>query len=138
MASINFEYAPGSDRVFTWPNVTGTVAVPTFVNLTDGATITVPWVPNSQNYVQLGGNRTIAFSGTPSPSDSLSLFIRQDGTGSRTLTWPTSGIDIRWPLGEEPILTTAASRMDIIELTCFDGTAGALVLYVKNMIFNAY
>jgi hypothetical protein len=115
MANINFEYASGSDRTFTWPNVTGTVAVPTFVSLSDGATITVPWVPNSHNFVQLGGNRTITFSGTPSPGESLTLILQQDGTGGRTVTYSDAMI---WPKGTQAVLTTTAFGYDIIEIRC--------------------
>jgi hypothetical protein len=39
----------------------------------------------------------------------LRLSLVQDGTGSRTITWPSA---IKWPGGTAPVLTTTASRQD--------------------------
>lgn len=134
MSTILFEYASGSDRTFTWPNVTGTVNVPTFVTLTDGATITVPWVPNSHNFVQLGGNRTITFSGTPSPGESLTLILQQDGTGGRTVTYSDALI---WPKGTQAALTTTAFGYDIIEIRCRVVSLGTPTYLGNSLSFGA-
>ena len=42
----------------------------------------------------------------------------QDGTGSRTATWPAS---VKWPSGTAPTLTTTASSVDIVSFY-YDGT----------------
>lgn len=79
------------------------------------------------NVVTLGGNRTWAFSGTPSDEEELKIRIIQDETGGRTVTWPSSGVTINWVGGGvAPVLTTTASKVDIIGLRCTDATAGAL------------
>jgi hypothetical protein len=83
------------------------------VGQTDGATITIDVDTVDVATVTLGGNRTIAFSGTPYDGQKLELRIRQDGTGGRTLTWPAS---LRWPGGVAVTLTTAASKTDYIGL----------------------
>lgn len=80
------------------------------LQLTDGATVDVDWNTHT-NYVTLGGNRIITFSNIEI-GKSMCLFVIQDGTGSRTLTWPTY---IDWN-GGEPTLKTAAGATD---LTCF-------------------
>ena len=124
--------------------VTGiTTATPTTPNpavntLADGATVTLAWAHNSINNVTLGGNRTLTISGVPAVGQSCRLFITQDGTGSRTLTWPTSGVEIQWPGSDEPILTTTAGRTDMFELTCTDATVGALVFKITGWNFNIY
>ena len=55
--------------------------------LTDGATIT-PDLNDSNNYVVvLAGNRTIANPTNITAGQSGSIFVTQDGTGSRTASW---------------------------------------------------
>lgn len=106
--------------------------------MTDGATITLAWKNGSTNTVTLGGNRTLAISGTPKNGESVIIRFKQDATGGRTITWPTSGVTINWPLGEEPLLTTEPGRADAIIITCFDETPGALVFDAYPMPFNLY
>ena len=49
---------------------------------------------------------------------SLTLLVFQDGTGSRTITWPAS---VKWGNAGAPTLTTTASKMDMISLFTVDG-----------------
>lgn len=44
----------------------------------------------------------------------INWFITQDGTGSRTMTWPTS---FKWPGGSAGVLSTAASSVDLLVAT---------------------
>jgi len=83
--------------------------------LTDGATITPDFGANQNFTVTLGGNRTLA---NPSnvTSDKVgqvgSIFVVQDGTGSRTLSFGSN-----WDFigGTAPTLSTAASAVDRID-----------------------
>jgi hypothetical protein len=83
--------------------------------LTDGATITPDFEANQNFTVTLGGNRTLA---NPSnvTSDKVgqvgSIFVVQDGTGSRTLSFGSN-----WDFigGTAPTLSTAASAVDRID-----------------------
>lgn len=50
----------------------------------------------------------------------LTLFVTQDATGSRTITWPAS---VKWSGGTIPTLTTAANKIDVIVLTTYDNGA---------------
>ena len=80
--------------------------------LTDGATIT-PDLADSNNYsVTLGGNRTLANPTNITAGQSGSIFVTQDGTGSRTLAYGTN-----WDFagGTAPTLSTAASSVDRID-----------------------
>jgi len=80
--------------------------------LTDGATIT-PDLADSNNYsVTLGGNRTLANPTNTTAGQSGSIFVSQDGTGSRTLAYGTN-----WDFagGTAPTLSTAASSVDRID-----------------------
>lgn len=58
--------------------------------LSDGATVTIDVAGNKKRFeVTLGGNRTFELSNTTNQSGKIILIrIIQDGTGSRTVTWP--------------------------------------------------
>lgn len=51
-------------------------------------------------------------------ADSMTVMLRQDGTGSRTVTWPGS---VEWPGSIAPVLATAANEVDVITLFTLDG-----------------
>lgn len=46
-------------------------------------------------------------------SGTVSLVLVQDGTGSRTVTWPAA---VRWSYGVAPVLTTTPGGRDLIHL----------------------
>lgn len=106
----------------------GTNSTTLWQTMTDGATVTLSWANLSTNSVTLGGNRTLAISGTPKLGEFVQVRLKQDGTGGRTVTWPSSGVTITWPLGASPVLTTTAGKTDTFQLLCVDETVGAIVL----------
>ena len=82
--------------------------------LSDGATITVDYTTASHFTVTLGGNRTF---GDPSNTSSAigssgSIFIVQDGTGSRTASFHA---DYKFAGGTAPTLSTAANAVDRLD-----------------------
>jgi len=80
--------------------------------LTDGATIT-PDLSDSNNFsVTLGGNRTLANPTNITAGQSGSIFISQDGTGSRTLAY---GSYWDFANGAAPTLSTTANAVDRID-----------------------
>ncbi len=85
-------------------------------SLTDGATIALNWNNGNVQRVVLGGNRTFTFS-NPKTGGRYLIVLKQDATGSRTVTWPT----IKWRGGTAPTLTTGANKVDLITIV-FDGT----------------
>lgn len=66
---------------------------------------------------------TCTFTGTvtvaptvsnPGDGQTINFFITQDGTGSRTMTWPTS---FKWPGGTVGVLSTAINAVDLVVAT---------------------
>lgn len=80
--------------------------------LTDGATITPDFADSNNFSVTLGGNRTMANPSNLVAGQSGSIFITQDGTGSRTLAWGSY-----WDFagGTAPTLTTTAAAVDRVD-----------------------
>ena len=92
-------------------NIDGVLA-PTITTLTDGATITPDFSTSCNFTVTLGGNRTMANPTNAVAGQSGSMFIVQDGTGSRTLSW---GANWDWSSGLTPTLTTTANAVDRVD-----------------------
>ena len=99
------------------PNGTGTVEVKrassALNTLTDAATIAVDLSLANNHTVTLGGNRTLGNPTNAEPGQTGSIFIVQDGTGSRTLT-PAAN----WHFakgGAHPTFSTAANAVDRID-----------------------
>lgn len=80
--------------------------------LTDGATIT--WTPTNgtEAFVTLGGNRTLVLNAVPPAGTWLTLLVRQDATGSRTLAY--SSTYFNFGDAGTPVLTTAANAYDVL------------------------
>ena len=80
--------------------------------LTDGATITPDFGANQNFTVPLAGNRTLANPSNMVVGQTGSIFVVQDATGSRTLSfgsyWDFAG-------GTAPTLTTTAAAVDRID-----------------------
>lgn len=95
--------------------------------LTDGATIDVPLNtqsgPFSLQSVTLAGNRTMNLPKNPSPGQRIGFLLKQDGTGSRTVTWATGFL---FPAGTPPTLTTTAGHSDYIEFMQIGNAASIL------------
>ena len=91
----------------------------TVANATSGATDTIDLEDGNVHNVTLTANCTFTFSNPPASgtSGTFTLFLNQDGTGSRTATWPGS---VKWAGGTAPTLTTTASRTDILVFTTID------------------
>ena len=85
--------------------------------LTDGATITIDMATACHHSVQLGGNRTFAAPSNAAVGQSGSIFIQQDGSGSRTAAFNSV---FKFVGGTAPTLTTTAlayDRIDYVVLT---------------------
>lgn len=86
-------------------------------NGNSGSSDTIDWNNGNNQKSTLTGNVTYSFT-APSGPCRLQLKLIQDGTGSRTVTWPGA---VKWPAGTAPTLSTAASSEDIVTLW-YDGT----------------
>lgn len=82
--------------------------------LTDASTLTMNLAQTNNFSVTLGGNRILANVTNSTPGQSGFLVVRQDGTGSRTLSFGTGW---RFPGNTAPTLSTAANSVDMIVYT---------------------
>ena len=80
--------------------------------LTDGATITPDFGANQNFTVTLGGNRTLANPTNIVAGQTGSIFVVQDATGGRTLSF---GSYFKFPAGTAPTLSSGASAVDRID-----------------------
>ena len=80
--------------------------------LSDGATITIDMATACHHSVTLGGNRTFAAPSNQVVGQAGSIFITQDGTGSRTAAFNSA---FKFVGGTAPTLTTTASATDRID-----------------------
>jgi len=104
-----------TNKTLTRPELTNTKH--TKFTATDQATVDFDFNNGDWGVVTLGDNRTFTFTNGQTGGYYIVQVI-QDGTGSRTVTWPAS---VDWPGGTVPTLTTAANGVDFIGFI-FDGT----------------
>ena len=84
-----------------------------------GSTETLDLATGNVHDVTLTANCTLTLTGaTTGKGCSITLLLRQDGTGSRTVTWPGSVV---WPDATPPTLSTAAGSVDVFTLFTLDG-----------------
>jgi len=67
----------------------------------------------------LTGSCTFTFPAATPAGRSFLMFLRQDATGNRTVTWPGT---LKWPGNTAPTLTSTASQTDMFAFTA-DGTS---------------
>ena len=80
--------------------------------LSDGSTITIDMATACHHSVTLGGNRTFAAPSNQVVGQAGSIFITQDGTGSRTASFNSA---FKFVGGTAPTLTTTAAAVDRID-----------------------
>ena len=78
---------------------------------------TIDLANGSIQILTLTGNCVYTFP-TATAGKSFLLIQKQDGTGSRTVTWPAA---VKWPSSTAPTLTATASKADVFAFTA-DGT----------------
>ena len=81
-----------------------------------GTTITIDLSVGNCLFITLNNNITLSL--VNAKIGVYILQIKQDATGSRTITWPSS---IKWSGASAPTLTTTANAWDIVTLV-YDGT----------------
>jgi hypothetical protein len=104
----------GTGVVLTNPIVTNYVE--TLFSANTGTAITVNLANGTVQNLTLTGNATITMP-TAVAGKSFILMLRQDGAGSRSVTWAT----VVWPGGTAPTITGTASKMDMYSFFS-DGT----------------
>ena len=92
----------------------------TITSLTDATSIAIDF-DTAQNFaVTLAGNRTLESPTNIDPGQTGSIFVVQDGTGSRTLSF---GSVWKFAGGTAPTLSTAAAAVDRIDYIVQTSTA---------------
>jgi hypothetical protein len=105
-------FSPGYGTFSTLTQNANTVAA-------SGTAQTIPDVTTTTlNRITLSGNCTFTFP-TAAAGKTFFLALVQDGTGSRTATWPGT---VKWAGGSAPTLSTAAGKVDAFTFVCADGT----------------
>ena len=103
-----------SAPALTNPTVTNYVETPYTAN--SSTAITLALTNGTVQIITLTGNATITMP-TATSGKSFILLLKQDATGSRTVTWTT----VKWPAGTAPTITSTASKQDIYSFFA-DGT----------------
>lgn len=107
-ATKNSATATLTNKTIVQPVVRGSAVVA----LTDGVTIATDASLGNIFTVTLGGNRTISTPTNPTDGQKIIYRLKQDVTGSRTITWSAVfrfGVDV-----PAPTLTTTASKTDYV------------------------
>lgn len=100
----------------TVTNVTVTNYTETLYTANTSTAITVSLTNGTVQQLTLTANATITMP-TATAGKSFVIMLKQDATGSRTVTWST----VVWPSGTAPTITTTASKQDIFSFFA-DGT----------------
>ena len=103
-----------TNKTLTNPTVTNYVETPFTAN--SSTAITLALTNGTVQIITLTGNATITMP-TATSGKSFIMFLKQDATGSRTVTWST----VKWAGGTAPTITSTASRQDILSFFA-DGT----------------
>lgn len=104
-----------SAKTLSAPTVTDYVESVVTANTTTAYTISL--TSGTVQNLTLTGNCTFTFP-TATAGKSFLLVLKQDATGSRTVTWPAA---VKWPGSTAPTITSTASKADLLAFTA-DGT----------------
>jgi hypothetical protein len=113
-----------TNKTLTNPTVTNYVETPYSAN--SSTAITLALTNGTVQIITLTGNATITMP-TATSGKSFIMFLKQDATGSRTVTWST----VKWAGGTAPTITSTASRQDILSFFA-DGTNWYGVVVAQN------
>ena len=123
LAHASTHASAGSDPLT--PSNIGAVSVKdggketTAIIASSGAAPSISLANGNVQMVTLSANATFTLTGsTNGVACSLSLYLKQDVTGGRTVTWPAS---VKWPNGVAPTLSSGANKIDLVVLETLDG-----------------
>lgn len=109
-----------------------TWAVPfsqTTQTLTDGATVSWDASAGSCGILTLGGNRALANMTNAIAGRTYTLIVKQDGTGSRTLSY---GNQYFTPGDTTPVLSSTANAVDILQFLAESSTVFHLINFISD------
>ncbi len=118
--NINSYFSSSGGTISGNTTITGNLTITNYTETafsTNSSTaVTLALTNGTVQIITLTGTATITMP-TATAGKSFLLKLKQDATGSRTVTWST----VKWPSGTAPTLTSTASRMDIFSFFS-DGT----------------
>jgi len=99
----------------------GTIAEPMYDNgTTTTAQTTIDWSRSNKQMVAIATGTTKFMFTNATSGGSYSLWIMQDGSGSRLATWQATGTAyISWSSNATTTLSTGANAMDMASFQCF-------------------
>lgn len=119
---INAEYALWAYLGSAWRDLSGTIKRWDFASGSGNQTLDFNSSSSAnvtRQFTASGGNVTFtAWNNPPRNGSLVTVIIVQDGTGSRTVTWPSN---VKWSGGTAPTLTTTANKRDIFQFV-WDGS----------------
>jgi hypothetical protein len=85
-----------------------------------GTAYTIPDTSSNTRRLTLTGNATVTLPAFIAPTTkiySLTLFLKQDATGSRTITFAGNSSDtVIWDAGVAPTIASSATNVTIVQL----------------------
>lgn len=88
-------------------------------NSSAGANPSVDLANGNVQILTLTANASLTLTGaTNGVACSISLYLKQDGSGGKTVTWPAS---VKWAGAITPTLSTGANKVDLVVLETLDG-----------------
>ena len=117
-ADKSYTCLDNTDGAAVWKEVTtpDTITVNNYIhqdslydNGNSGASKTITFSNGNYQKLTLTADCTLTFASPATAS--FTLLLKQDATGSRTVTWPVA---VKWAGGSAPTLTTAASSKDAV------------------------
>jgi len=103
-------------------NIGPTTSIPTVKFLVEGSTsvtatsqsasgtTTINLATTNVHKIAMGTNITTLTVSNPTDCQEVTIWFTQDGTGSRTIAWPSS---FKWEGGTVPVLSTPAASVDL-------------------------
>lgn len=89
-----------------------------FVTLTYGATVNVDCALSDAFYMVFGAGNVSALNFTNmKDGQTIRLYLKQDATGGRTVTWGSASPSITWTNGATGTLSVTANTVDLVTLT---------------------
>lgn len=103
----------------TYPKMTGGGGETVSTIAASGAAATLNLTNGNVFDVTLTANCTLSITNAiAGKADSITVILRQNGTGGWGVTWPAS---VKWPAASAPILSTGAGKVAVITLLTVDG-----------------
>jgi len=109
--------------------ISGQYYSPEITDTAAAGAATIDWNAGNEHYLLLNAAPvTLTFS-NPKGGGRYVLLLQQDGTGSRTVSWPANVV---WPGGVTPTLTLGANQSDLFTFLF----SAVLNKYIGNGAFN--